>query len=75
MLRLVKPFGGTIIGVDKDNTLKPNTVYEIVNILGELVIREVGRNSQSLAGGSDYGKDVHMLLLEGNALLTDSELS
>lgn len=34
---------GLLIGAAfKGNTFKPNTVYEIVDVLGELTIREVG---------------------------------
>lgn len=36
---------GLIIGAAfKGNPFKPNTVYEIVDVLGELVIREVGES-------------------------------
>jgi hypothetical protein len=39
------PNDGLILGAAfKNNPFKPNTLYEIVDILGELVIREVGES-------------------------------
>lgn len=48
--RMIDENDGLMIGIlmKNNNFFKPQTVYEIVNILGELVIKEVGPSCISL---------------------------
>lgn len=74
-VRFVKPFegSGTLIGIDKEGLFETGIVYEVISILGELIIRKAGRTTATTAGGDLYGQDVLQLVLSGEHLLTDRE--
>jgi hypothetical protein len=44
---VVRADGGLIVGKSMGNLLKPDTVYEIVQIAGEFIVREVGTSTIS----------------------------
>lgn len=67
------PNDGMIIGsAFKNNPFKPNTLYEIVDVLGELVIREVGESIVAGEGetyhdspvGHTWGSSIEHILNE-----------
>lgn len=58
--------------------LKPGFVYEIVEILGQIVIREVGESSckyshQHTKGMACWCNDANHIIYSGTHLLTDKE--
>lgn len=58
---------GLLIGTAfRNNPFKPNTVYEIVDILGELIIREVGKSI--VADNSETFRDSPMQLTWGSSI-------
>jgi hypothetical protein len=73
---------GLLIGAAfRGNSFKPNTVYEIVDVLGELTVREVGQSfilgaNEPRHGrtGETWGSSVDQLMCEhGPALILTRE--
>lgn len=58
--------------------LKPGYVYEIQQILGQIVIREIGKSScgfthKNTKGGISWGNDANQIITYGTHLLSDKE--
>lgn len=57
-----------VLGVTNAEVLKPDTVYEIVEIMGEHIIRELG---PSAVGEKDrWGKDANSLIQDADSVGT-----
>lgn len=58
--------------------LKPGFVYEIQELLGQIIIREIGESScgyshQNTKGGISWCNDANQIIRTGTHLLTDRE--
>ena len=84
----VRSDGGLVLGKNIRNLLKPGMVYEITEVLGELAVREVGesvatyrdrehaagRTDRALSSYASWGRDPSTLVIDGDHLLTVSEV-
>lgn len=58
---------GLLIGAAfQNNPFKPNTIYEIVDVLGELIIREVGQSI--VAGNNETHRESPVQLTWGSSI-------
>lgn len=58
--------------------LKPGYVYEIQQVLGQIVIREIGPSSckmthKNTKGGISWGNEANQIITHGTHLLSDKE--
>lgn len=67
---------GKVIGDKSASPLKPRMIYEIVEVLGELIIKEVGEYALPKMGYPSEGSDVNAQVSEiGKCILTPDELN
>lgn len=64
---------GAILGKSFLPSLKENMIYEIVEIMGEFIIREVGYNTYTNYFEQHKYKDVNAQVILGTHLLTEEE--
>lgn len=68
--------GHLILGLTHHEVFKPGHVYEIVEIMGEHIIRDLGVSAATMCTpryGPSWSNDVNMLVNDGRHLLTASE--
>lgn len=64
---------GLILGKSFLSSLKENMIYEIIDIMGEFVIREVGYNTHTNYFKSHKYRDVNTQVQYGTHLITEEE--
>ena len=68
---------GLILGLDSSNMLKKGVVYELKQLLGEIVVTEIGENTHGKIkdGKIGYGHDMNVTcqMFLPNLLMTKAE--
>lgn len=75
LTRITKPFGEGLIGIDKAGIFEEGCVYGFIKLQGLIMVKNLGPNSLHKPGGLLHGFDIVQLMLNGQHLLTDDELT
>lgn len=63
-----------LLGVDKDNVFKAGVVYEVYNILDQIVFKPIGEYSLPDKGCPSENSEANTIIYYGNHLVTKEEM-